>query len=87
MIISVWEVDGMVHGLIASAVKVRITVPDSPKTELYVGAKVEEFGNVPKPPLCVQLIEFVNCAVAEEIVTDSPSQISDVVPAFAIGFF
>ena len=41
MIISVWEVDGMVHGLTASAVNVRITVPDSPGTELYVGAKVE----------------------------------------------
>ena len=87
MIISVCEVDGMVHGLIASAVKVRITVPDSPRTELYVGAKVEVFVNVPRPPLCVQLIEFENCDVALEIVTDSPSQISDVVPALAIGFF
>ena len=52
-----------------------------------MGAKVEEFVNVPKPPLCVQLIEFENCVVALEIVTDSPSQISEVVPAFAIGFF
>ena len=77
----------MVHGLIASAVNVRITVPDSPGTELYVGDKVEGFVNVPSPPLRVQLTESENCDVALEIVTDSPSQISDVIPAFAIGFF